>query len=641
MEFQTISTFRVLKEDLIQKANDSYSQKLIDSSDLEKLKKTVKVACKQLENLTSEDRVECLISLTKNIKKIVKNEKINERFSESIKNEINKILPPSNNSDLNTGKVPSFKPIYCFTLEDQGKYEEFKKTWQDLGIKGVRIHFDDANKNFYMGHSGDEILGLASSFKELSKYFWEYGQKNLFNYFVPNIRVHRMDGVDLKQQLNTLCSKGEGFFNEHHFIRNECDLSALKDNYTDAKAIKELLGTSKGFVGEEHRSTSSKRFLIKNMDLLKKEGVTTLLLEHLYSETMQADLDDYFNHPDDPMPKALEAYLKRQDSGHLIQDNNYGFTALVKAAAKAGIRVLAIDTEASYKAGVEGTSGAQGPQRTLAFNYQAQEIIKNEQIEGKFVGLIGHSHVSLCNNVPGLSEILNCPNVMFVYGNPSVHLNVREWNWDEYETKNVMQGNFDILIERKDKTPSKENKAQIRIFSEWEKITHIPPGRLRVFENKTGEFALYVNLSNLDQIDEKTFLSIGKFIDRLNSKKIRAEIKVLDLSHTLFSGRMLFGTDLSLSKEEQEENIRKKIAPFSRVEKINLDDTKTSPSILMYLGKCFPLLKEISFDKCRNFNDLPIPNLIPPNLTLISIKGTPVKQIPDVHEKYPNLKITH
>lgn len=46
-------------------------------------------------------------------------------------------------------------------------------------------------------------------------------------------------------------------------------------------------------------------------------------------------------------------------------------------------------------------------------NYIAMQIINKEKGEGKFVVLTGSAHVTVFNeSVPGLSEILGCPNLV-------------------------------------------------------------------------------------------------------------------------------------------------------------------------------------------------------------------------------------
>lgn len=639
MELQNVGTFDGFKNEIFNQADTVYRNDLIDTREHHQIKNIVEVACKQLENLPSQEKIDGLKELKIRISKAVYSQDANLAISKIINKEVNKIKFKSSIDNLNI----TFKPLYFFTLSSNEKYENFKKEWENLNLKDARAHFDDENRVVYIGHSVMEFLALGKAYKNLHEYFFDASDEYAF-YSKPEpiLKFQKISGTDLSTETQELIREGQIFFNDHVFSRGDYDMSSLKDNYTDVKAIEEMLRFSKGFIiGENHSEICSKKFLIYNMEALKKEGVTTFFLEHVFKETTQTDLDNCFNHPNEPMPTVLEAYLDSQDTGNQIGDLNFGYKALVKAAINAGIRVVAIDTEASYNAGLS-IIGSSGPDRAAAMNYQAQKIINSEGNEGKFVALIGNTHVSHYDNVPGLSEILNCPNILFLASKtPNIHLNVRNWDWSEFSEEKKMQGYYDMIVERPENMPSnaiqsihlnKEDEIQKILFSEWEKITHLPSGRLQIIAEEEGKYSVKVDLSSLgDKLDEQKLLSIGDFIEHLNSEKISVEIKELNLSGNPISGRFLVAG-------ETEESVIKKLSPFSKVEILNMSRTNTSPTILNFLNY-FPSLKEINFDHCKNFNAFQEPDSLPKGLNLISVKGTPVKTIPDLSAKFPDLKI--
>ena len=45
-------------------------------------------------------------------------------------------------------------------------------------------------------------------------------------------------------------------------------------------------------------------------------------------------------------------------------------------------------------------------------NFVAQQIIERERGDGKFIALMGYAHADTMEGVPGMSQILGCPNVL-------------------------------------------------------------------------------------------------------------------------------------------------------------------------------------------------------------------------------------
>ncbi|KTC96169.1 membrane-targeted effector domain-containing toxin [Legionella erythra] len=164
-------------------------------------------------------------------------------------------------------------------------------------------------------------------------------------------------------------------------------------------------------IGEAHQHTSSKRFLIQNMKMLKQEGFEILFMEHFFYDTDQNDLDKFFQTLDAPLSTTLQARLKEMERHQFMSTNEelkkYSFTDILYAAREAGIRVVGIDVSTTYKAQKIGLENEQlDDKRQKYMNYTAHEIIKREAgSDKKWCALMGNTHVHSFNNVPGVAEL--------------------------------------------------------------------------------------------------------------------------------------------------------------------------------------------------------------------------------------------
>lgn len=175
---------------------------------------------------------------------------------------------------------------------------------------------------------------------------------------------------------------------------------------TPKDIIKRLLkDTKKLVIGENHASIGSKQLLIENMDVLAKQKVKTLYLEHLLTDFHQADLD-IFNRGG-TLSDNLESYLKTLDKGHGTDPSGrFTFLELVKTAQKNHIRVQAIDCAASYRS--KGMLGASANYRQKVMNYFAKSVIEADQAARgahNWVTLVGDSHATTWDGVPGIAEL--------------------------------------------------------------------------------------------------------------------------------------------------------------------------------------------------------------------------------------------
>jgi hypothetical protein len=184
-------------------------------------------------------------------------------------------------------------------------------------------------------------------------------------------------------------------------------------------------------IGEVHSDQSSKEALIKNMDLLKKENAI-IALEHVLYEPYQRILDEYLNSSSIEMPKRLETYLDYHDRGNSLASKEYNFKALVRSAKENGVRIVAVDTAASYTAGNRGGLGSAGVDRYLGMNYMDKLITDYERNGHKVVHFVGSAHVKSRQGVLGVAELMgNVPTLVFSdlqsrnYA-PGIHLNVNQ-----------------------------------------------------------------------------------------------------------------------------------------------------------------------------------------------------------------------
>jgi hypothetical protein len=177
-------------------------------------------------------------------------------------------------------------------------------------------------------------------------------------------------------------------------------------NIQTKNIIKSLYKETRSLVvGESHASIGSKQFLIENMEVLSKQKVRTLYMEHLLTDYHQADLD-IFNRGGD-LSEDLQNYLKNLDQGHRTDPaGEFTFLEVVKTAQKNHIRVQAIDCAASYRSA--GMRDVSDNYRQEMMNYFSKTVIDADQtLRGphNWIALVGDSHANNWKGVPGLSEL--------------------------------------------------------------------------------------------------------------------------------------------------------------------------------------------------------------------------------------------
>ena len=196
------------------------------------------------------------------------------------------------------------------------------------------------------------------------------------------------------------------------------DISSCR---TQKEILKTLLRDSPGLIiAEAHSIRSSKQLVIEQPNTLHRLGVKTLYLEHLQT-IHQPDLDRH--HRTGVMSEALSRFLAQQDSGHRVDvAHGQGFKALVQAAQRAGIRVVALDMMTSYhlRGAALSETAREDPTvlRVKLFNAVAtRRILHDQQARAasgsgqRWIALMGNSHAGSYNGIAGVADRLGVPSL--------------------------------------------------------------------------------------------------------------------------------------------------------------------------------------------------------------------------------------
>lgn len=193
------------------------------------------------------------------------------------------------------------------------------------------------------------------------------------------------------------------------------------------------------------------------------------------------------------------------------------------------------------------------------------------------------------------------------------------------------------------------NEIQNNLFDKWEKSTHLPRTCLKILGVQKEQLILKVDLSSLNlKSKNPTYLDpffseglkdIGDFVDQLLSDNLNIVIRELDLSNNAVSDRVLYGAPEGLTIEDRKKYVKNKWKAFRNLDKLDLSGTNCSSLTLKSLKCVLPNLKSIQLNNCLKLKDFPQKLNLPRNLTVISIKNSPVNKIPDLKTKFPKLKV--
>lgn len=228
-----------------------------------------------------------------------------------------------------------------------------------------------------------------------------------------------------------------------------------------------LLDACPGLVlGEVHSHVGARKLLIENMPALKERGVERLYMQQLLTDVHGDDLRALNESPHNPISPRLAQYLQAQDNGHRQASrvdrevwDKYSYTAVVDAAHRAGISVIALDCAASYflKGGERGRDDSEAWRIPVAnyFSYlalseasSARDLVSAPKQDGKWIALVGNTSMSVFDGVPGLSELMGVPGLRFEDAqenrvDPDAGREVEHPGCFSWDNKNIlMKGDF-------------------------------------------------------------------------------------------------------------------------------------------------------------------------------------------------------
>jgi len=161
---------------------------------------------------------------------------------------------------------------------------------------------------------------------------------------------------------------------------------AVNDCRAAAELLQRLLADNRGLVvAAPPAGAAAKQLVFDNLALLRRLGVDTLYIDHLPSDIHQPDLD-LLHHRGQMTPELDRALALIDYDPVAIPAHTNGDTvrALLAAAARAGMNVVAMDLAASHHCrGVEGRNSGSGKgstdARRLMFNHVASRRIQAHQ----------------------------------------------------------------------------------------------------------------------------------------------------------------------------------------------------------------------------------------------------------------------
>ncbi|AWN75228.1 hypothetical protein DLD14_16095 [Legionella anisa] len=163
-----------------------------------------------------------------------------------------------------------------------------------------------------------------------------------------------------------------------------------------------------------------------------ENGYEVLFIEHLFYDTNQKDLDEFFK--TGKMSRDLMDQLTKMNQ-HGIEYSfgpasqitssvwkNYNYVTVLHAAREAGIRVVGIDISTVYRSQKIGINNQQLDDTRIRYmNYTAAQIMEREigfLPQGKkWCGFMGNAHVSTFENTPGVAELFDARSV-YVFDQP-------------------------------------------------------------------------------------------------------------------------------------------------------------------------------------------------------------------------------
>ncbi|MCE0723515.1 MULTISPECIES: hypothetical protein [Legionella] len=336
------------------------------------------------------------------------------------------ILKGSKSESIDEINYPSIK----------GCYQELIKALVKKGfpLESIKIYFDDEKRQIHFDYYPDELdvlitytdfdeklqlnvtqLPFASNWDGNRYLLWH--NKSVEEYVAEIKSLHKLS-VDLAQQTNYPHPRWNFSQASHSYLSVPQRKEALKKSFSE---LKNKNAFPQGiYLGEIHHHKFPKKFLTENLEYFKQLGIKTLFFEFLFYDRHQTLLDAYLNSPSEELPPELAAYLHFKDVASGCGFS--GYTDVVKAAKKAGIRVVALDSYPAILSCIKGFQikylGGDEYFRIHSFNGNAAKIIEKESNGEPYLAFLGfdHSYISgnsRYKNIKSVAELL--PNTCSVF----------------------------------------------------------------------------------------------------------------------------------------------------------------------------------------------------------------------------------
>lgn len=291
-------------------------------------------------------------------------------------------------------------------------------------LKHLKVEVVKDQIHFF--HSKDEMITLISRYPELRPFFLSKPPVQLCIYQAklddqpvrPRSEMGLFESPTAKSRhIGSLIEQSDRHFESMSFPSPvEFTFRAeAPDKENLAAAYRQFQGVC---IGEVHNHISSKKFLIDNMEALRALGVKTLFLEDILYDTMQPFLDEYFQTPDADIPFIVRHHQCQWDQKYGFK-HPYTYENILREAKRHGIRIVGIDTSTALEVAIKGKAKKDYMQRTRAMNFVAQQIIKREKGDGRYLAFMGMAHAATvalqCKPSDpaitsiGVADMLQCP----------------------------------------------------------------------------------------------------------------------------------------------------------------------------------------------------------------------------------------
>lgn len=251
------------------------------------------------------------------------------------------------------------------------------------------------------------------------------------DYALPPHHEHR-------STLETFLAKRDALLNDAQRAEGRVPVSfqmhagpPVNDCRAAAELLQRLLADNRGLVvAAPPAGAAAKQLLFDNLALLRRLGVDTLYIDHLPSDIHQTDLDQLYH--SGQMTTELDRALSLIDYDPVAtpaHTNGDTVRALLMAAARAGMRLVAIDLAASHHCrGVDGRNndprqGTPDARRGM-FNHVATRRIQEHQralpaatVQRRWVALVDAACAGDHAGKAGLAGQLGVPSLL-VHGVP-------------------------------------------------------------------------------------------------------------------------------------------------------------------------------------------------------------------------------